>query len=605
MRIAVAQMRGCTGDLEATVGRMLAFAERACADGAGLVVFPANVLTGPVPVAAGDRAGLLADLAEAVARLARDLKVPALVPVHLPLEDDPVLEGVLIKDGGVAPLKLMCGLAAYAKASSAQEKDDDPDELPVIAIDGLSLGLAFTYDELGAFVDYDYDVDGVLFVSTYGFATDDPSSALGCGFSESVYPGDADAMGAWVVGVGSLGCADREVFAGSSFAVAPWGELAAQAPAFEEALMEFDVEKGAEGPLANPLQPQVYDPAVVTWQAVAEGVRFLVESAGAEGVAVVLDGTLRPALAAAVAVDALGPTRVRAAVLVQGDLALDAASREVARNLRLEATELDLASLGAGGDRELALDLAYARVGSAARAEGMLLLGTADKTSLALGSAPARDYGRLLPFADLYRSDVLALSRMRNTISPVVPRAARQRFPEEDVPGLGRMGSSAEARLDALDYVISSFVEWERSQTEIAGESGDEDFVREVLSRVRVSLAKLSARLLAPIVTSKALEEASGPLGYAWSDHVRRGDGAEGPRRLAELLSNDAAPGSAGRAESDAEGIASFVRDFAAGVASLGDKAPQGPDPQGGKKGPGIRGGQLPDDFWDGPFSEN
>ena len=604
MRIAVAQMRGGSGDLEGTVGRMLAFAERAAADGAGLVVFPANILTGPVPVAAGDRAGLLADLAEAAARLARELKVPALVPVHLPLQDDPVLEGVLFKDGGIAPLKLMSGLAAYAKASSGARANDDPDELPVLAIGGLNLGLAFTYEELGAFVDYDYDVDGVLFVSTYGFATDDPSSALGCGFSESVFPGDADAMGAWIVGVGSLGCADREVFAGSSFAVAPWGELAAQAPAFEEALMAFDIEKGAEGPLKNPLQPQVYDPAVITWQAVAEGVRFLVEAEGAEGVAVVLDGRLHSALAAAVAVDALGPTKVHPTVLVQGELPLDAASREVARNLRLDASELEAASLGAGGDAGLALDLAYARVGHAARTEGLLLLGMADKTALALGTAPARDLACLLPFADLYRSDVLALSRMRNTISPVVPRAARSRFPEEEVPGLERFGSSAEARLDALDYVVSSFVEWERSQTEIAGESGDEAFVGEVLSRVRSSLAKLPARLLAPIVTSKALEEAAGPIGYAWSDRVRKDDGSAMSRKLAELLSNDSAPGSVGQAEEDAEGIASFVREFAAGVASLGSKGPSGgPDSQGGKKGPAA--GRLPDDFWDGPFSEN
>ena len=129
-------------------------------------------------------------------------------------------------------------------------------DFPLFPFRGARLGVAFTYDDLDVYDDYAYDVDVIVFLSPYGFAVDDPSSALGSSLAEGRFPADARATGAWVVGVGSLGCYDTQLCCGSSFVLAPWGELAASAPSLEEALLVCDVDPSAEGPCLTRSRPR-------------------------------------------------------------------------------------------------------------------------------------------------------------------------------------------------------------------------------------------------------------------------------------------------------------------------------------------------------------
>lgn len=593
MKIAIAQVPSANGDLALARRRIASCCERAAEAGAGLVVFPSTVVAPAVPVPMPDREGMLVDTAQLVSSLAEGLACPAIVPMPLASADDPVMEAVFLDGESVVPLRLLGTLRQIAS--------DDPDgeealSLLQLEVGGLTLGVAFTYEDLDEYVDYDYHVDAVLFLTTYGFAIDDAASALGASLSESRFRADADAMGAWVVGVGGVGCCDAEVFPGSSFAVAPWGELACQAPSFEEALVFADIQKGAEGPLAATSPAQVFDPAILAWEAAAEGTRALCRSLGKTTARIVVDGGMPSMLACAVATDALGPTNVLPTVLTWGD-GRDDASRELVRNLRLEADELDAAGPDAAGDDELARDLAWARVAARARKDGSAVLSAADKTALALGSAHARDLGCVLPFGDLYRSDVLALSRLRNTVSPVVPAAARASWPLEDIASLAG-GSSAEKRLEQLDFVISSFIEWETPLTDIVAACENEELACAVVATVRSSVSALPGRLLAPTLSSKTLDEARGALGLAWRDHVRpKEERVDREAVAAEIagafgLEADQAGGDAPEAPQEALDILGMI-----GAQDVpGDHGGQRHD--GGKPGdPGL--------FWGSPFSEN
>lgn len=595
MKIAIAQVPSANGDLGLAAERIKAYCSRAAEGGAELCVFPANVIAPAVPVAMPDREGLLVDMAQFCSRLAGELACPAIVPAALPGSDDPVLEAVQIGPDGVAPLRL---LGALAQATA----DDSGDEaaglsLPQVEVGDLTLGIAFTYEELEEYVDYDYHVDAVLFLSTYGFATDDAASALGASILESRFRADADAMGAWIVAVGPVGRSDLEVFCGASFVAAPWGELACQAPSFEEALVFADVRRGEEGPLKEAVSPQVFDPSIMAWEAVAEGTRGIVSSLGKTSARMVVDGGMPSMLACAVATDALGPVNVRPTVLLWGD-GRDELSRALVRNLRLEASELVASELFGEGDEELARDVAWARVCAEARRDGSAVLGSSDKTSLALGSAPARDLGCVLPFGDLYRSDVLALARLRNTVSPVIPGAARSSWPLEDVASLAGRGS-AERRLEQVDFVISSFVEWELPLSDIASECENEELARAVVALVRSSLASLPGRLLAPTLSSKTLDEARGPFGLSWRDRVRAKDERIDRDAMAAEIAQAFGDSGEKGSEADSPQEALDLLGMLGGSDEPGEApSPGGRHDRGGHPGPqGF--------FWGGPFSEN
>lgn len=595
MKIAIAQVPSANGDLGRAAERIKAYCSRAAEGGAGLCVFPANVIAPAVPVAMPDREGLLVDMAQLCSGLAGELACPAIVPVSLPGSDDPVLEAVQVGPDGVVPLRLLGALS--------QAPTDDPGDeacglsLPQVEVGDLTLGIAFTYEELEEYVDYDYHVDAVLFLSTYGFATDDAASALGASILESRFRADADAMGAWIVGVGPVGRSDLEVFCGASFAVAPWGELACQAPSFEEAIVFADVRKGEEGPLKEAVTPQVFDPSIMAWEAVAEGTRGIIASLGKTSARLVVDGGMPSMLACAVATDALGPVNVRPTVLLWGD-GRDELSRALVRNLRLEACELAASGLFGDGDEELARDVALARVRAEARRDGSVVVGSSDKTSLALGSAPARDLGCVLPFGDLYRSDVLALARLRNTVSPVIPAAARSSWPLEGVATLAGRGS-ADRRLEQVDFVISSFVEWELPLSDIASDCENEELARAVVALVRSSLSSLPGRLLAPTLSSKTLDEARGPFGFSWKDRVR----AKGERIDRDAMAAEIAQALGDSGENDSQDNSPQEALDLLGMLGGSDELGEAPS-SGGRHDHGGHSGPQ-GFFWGGPFSEN
>ena len=613
MRIAIAQMSTRAADLEGTAERMVAQSRRAAEQGVDLLVFPAPALCGVSPMPRPDREGFLLDLAGCLLGLAGDLACPCVVPVLADLDGAPVPEAMLVADGSVTPLRLM----AYLSASGSGEQEASP--LPEVEFAGARLGVAFTYDDLDDYDDYEYDVDVILFLSGYGFAVDDPSSALGSSLTEGRFPADAEATGAWIVGVGGLGCYDGQVFCGSSFVLAPWGELAAQAPSLEEVLLVCDVDPSAEGPLADPLAPEVYDAPLMTWEALASALATLCE--GSEGACLVVDGSLGSLVTAALATDALGPLRVRALVSLTGNPALDEASLSLVRSLRLPAENVEHFEPEPGVDPALARDLAEARLADLARRTHAVPLGSVDKTSLALEPFDGVCAARVAPLADLYRSDIVALTRLRNTISPVIPSGAGACAVRPAVEGLEEVASTDGARLEFVDLVLSSYVEWELPLSDVVAERGHGEVVERIVERLRSVVPGGAFRGQPIMMSSKTLVESMPPRGVAWKDRVR----AEGERvaeRAADALarirdaaasdtSDQGAPSEEPAAtvpsprdhERDVNDLLGYLRDFSlgGGFSPLGEEHREGRGPEAGGDG-GERG---PHPLWEGPFSEN
>ncbi len=607
MRIAIAQMGTRAGDFEATAGRMVELSRRAAEQGVDLLVFPAPALCGVTPVPYVDREGYLLDLAECLLGLVEDLACPCLVPVLADLDGSPLPEAMLIADGSIAPLRLASYLQEVAAGRGPGESDARP--LPEVEFAGARLGIAFTYDDLDDYDEYEYDVDVIVYLPSYGFAIDDASSALGSSLTEGRFPADAEATGAWIVGAGAVGSYDAQVFCGSSFVLAPWGELAAQAPSLEEAFLVCDVDPSAEGPLAEPLTPEVYDGTLMAWSALTRGLADACALLGGSGACAVVDGTLGSMVTAALATDALGPTNVRALVLPAGDAAADGASERLVSALRLPAGNVVRLVPEAQGDPVLSRDLAEAHLAALARREGLVALGNEDKTGLALDGAVRASAAQVSPLADLYRSDVVALAHLRNTISPAIPAEAFSALGVPSVPGLESL-SSDEVRLEFIDLVLSSYVEWELPISDIVAERGRPEATEAIIARMRSSEGRGQAGGLPIALTSKTLPEARAPRGLAWADRVRADEERirveEAIEALAKMGATDVR-GEEGRPpelsardrDREVHDLLGYLRDFSQGGAFSSQRGPE----EGGGRHSGQEGSHHP--LWEGPFSEN
>lgn len=512
MRIGIAQINTTPGAFEQTVGRMVAQSQRAAEQGVELLVFPLAALAGVDVVPYADRLSFMIDVAEAVAQLCERLECPAIVPVPMDFDAQPdCFDALLIDAGEVRPLRM------FARVWPSQAQREDATGLPVqFDFGGMSFGLALSYADLDGFDDRAHHVDTILFLSGYPYALDDSSSAMGADLDSSRYVEDARAANSWLIGAASVGGYGDQVFSGSSMVLAPSGELAALAPAFEEALLVADIAVPFEGYLEEPVESELYDAPFALWQAIMLGLHDYVLDHGYTDVALCLDGSLGASVLAALATDALGPLHVHAVVGASAG-SHAAACRDLAHRLRIDV----LNAAGRFPDYD-PRDVDELELAALARTHHALALSSLDKTALALGvRASSLQAAALYPLGDVYRSDVLDMAHVRNSISPLFRRVDLTEVDAVPVcfPDGTQKLLSSEADITDLDETLLNYVEYERSLAElVAEEPYDKDLIDAILRMVHNAepLRRSAAPVL--VMSTHTLDDVCFPLGMRWHD---------------------------------------------------------------------------------------
>lgn len=619
MKIAIAQIGSYAGNLAVTAEHMERCSHVAAQQGADLVVFPMAALTGPLPVSFAEQDGFLVDVAETLVSLADRLECPAIVPVVSDMEGDPLPEAMFLRGGEVMPLKFAAylssagwgkgaqasgGDASWASglplgAEPAEAADAPAPDLPVLEVAGAKFGVAFTYEDLDDYVDFDFGVDGVIFISGYGYALDDPSSALGGDLADNRYVADARDGNMWIVGVGSVGGYGTQVYTGSSFVLSPRGMLMASAPAFDEAIITAKIDPHARVSLARPLVPEVYNAPLYLWETLVLGLHDYLDKQNLFDVVLGLDGSLASMLLATLASDALGPTHVHAVVrpdVTQGE---GDAIAELVRNLRIEARwprmdEFVPLALRGKADGRVVGDLVDVNLAAWARELGGIVIGSADKTGLALEADPNGSHAAAIhPFGDVYRTDLLSLAQMRLTISPVIPESACEAYGIPAIEGLAAVSPAPDAQVAFVDSVLRSHLEWEHGVSKVVQEQGHADVVARILDRLAEGELARTGRVMYLMVSSKTLFDARRPLGMAWRDRVRSSEEVASEDELAEALLKLGEGLGAG--QGDSSDIGREVRDMLGYLRDFGS--------QPGERG--VPGGQGMPGEWQSPFSEN
>jgi len=302
-----------------------------------------------------------------------------------------------------------------------------------------------------------------------------------------------------------VGGQDEVVFEGHSFALNADGSLAARAPSFREHLFDVDVQRaGTALVLSGTTEPERSADADL-WDALVLGVRDYLGKNGFPGGILGLSGGIDSALVLAIAVDALGPDRIRA-VMMPSPYTADISwidARDMARRLGVRYDEISIlpefeafkASLS-GEFAGLAEDATEENIQARIRGTllmalsnkfGAIVLTTGNKSELATGYCTLYGdmAGGFAAIKDLAKTTVFRLARWRNAHDPY--GTGSEPIPDRIIT----RPPSAELRPDQKDQdslppyeVLDAIVERYMENDESIGSLIADGFAREDVERV-------------------------------------------------------------------------------------------------------------------------
>ncbi len=292
--------------------------------------------------------------------------------------------------------------------------------------------------------------------------------------------------GAWLAYVNLVGGQDELVFDGQSMFVRPDGTLLTQGLQFQEDMLvvDLDTATGAAEAITAPAAP--LSDAAEVYAALVLGIRDYLGKNGFTTAVLGLSGGIDSALAAAIAVDAVGADNVKAVYLPtrfsSDDSRNDAA--EIAANLKIEFKDIDIDAVFEAYLATLrpyfgTLPFNVAEENLQARIRGTMLmalankfhwivLATGNKSEMAVGYATL--YGDMAGgfevIKDVPKTLVYKLADYRNGVSPVIPDSVMHKAPTAELRP-DQKDTDSLPPYAVLDPIINAYVEQDLSPDEI------------------------------------------------------------------------------------------------------------------------------------------
>ena len=324
-----------------------------------------------------------------------------------------------------------------------------------------------------------------------------------------------------------VGGQDDLLFDGQSMLFAADGTLQALAPAFADHLLLIDVD-GAAGealtcaPVDWPATPSEPAEAEV-YRALVRATGDYVRKNGFKQVLLGLSGGIDSALTLAIAVDALGADRVLAVLLpsrytsaLSNDEAWAQARTQgvLAQMLPIEAPFAAFIDTLAPAFADRAPDITEENLQARCRGVllmalsnkfGGLLLTTGNKSEMAVGYSTIYGdmCGGFAPIKDVYKTQVYALARWRNSQSPVIPQAVIDRPPSAEL----RENQTDQDSLPpyaVLDDILRRFIELDEPRAVIVAAGHDWATVARVTGLVLKNEYKRRQSAPGPRVTARS-----------------------------------------------------------------------------------------------------
>ncbi len=533
VRLALAQINPCVGDLAGNIDLVMARAHQAQAAGAHLVAFPEMVLTGYPVEDLALRPSFQRASREALDSLASKLVsegLGALVVVvgyldriadideRLGLPRGAPQNSAAVVTGGRT-------VARYAKHHLPNYGVFDefryfvPGTGPtVFRVNGVDVALAICEDlwqDGGPVAQVRETGAGLLLVingSPFERNKDDVRLEL-CARR-------AREAGCALAYVNMVGGQDELVFDGDSLVVDAQGTLVGRAPQFTESLLIVDLEL----PMADPATStsvaamgfpvSSYDDATYEacsiaerlgdeaqmWAALVTGLHDYVEKNGFRSVVLGLSGGIDSAVVAAIAIDALGAENVHAVSLPSvyssehsKDDAADMAARTgigyrtvpIAPMVDAFSSQLSLTGLA---EENLQARVRGTTLMAISNSEGHLVLATGNKSELSVGYSTIYGdaVGGFAPIKDVPKVDVWRLARWRNADAESrgdtapIPVSSIEKEPSAELRP-GQLDTDSLPDYAVLDALLDDYVQNDRGAPDLVADGFERALVERVL----------------------------------------------------------------------------------------------------------------------------
>lgn len=514
LTLALAQLNPHVGDLGGNAALIRATRAEAAKAGADLILFSELTLSGYPPEDLVLRPQFLAEcraLLETLAGETADGGPALLIGAPLELGGQPSNCVALLDGGKIAAIRVKHDLPNYGVFDEKRVFTPGPIPGPIL-FRGVKLGVPicedmWTPDVSEALAEMGAEILLVPNGSPFedGKAAERLSLAL-ARIHETGLP---------LVYVNQVGGQDEMVFDGASFAVGADNRTVLTLPAFQSALGIITLDRGADGKLllSSPQKPAPdlsRDEALYAAMVVA--LRDYVDKNRFPGVILGLSGGIDSALAAAIAVDALGPDRVTGVMMPSpytSQESLDDAAGVAHRlgialhTVSIEPAMAAFSAMLAPLTQGRAADITEENIQSRARGVtlmalsnklGAMVLSTGNKSEMAVGYATL--YGDMCGgyaiLKDLYKTDVFAVCRWRNRQAPagalgpvsgsdtlVMPERVITKPPTAELKP-NQTDQDTLPPYDVLDAILTGIIEGQNSHADIVAAGYPEALVTRV-----------------------------------------------------------------------------------------------------------------------------
>ncbi|MDF1758065.1 MAG: NAD+ synthase [Legionellaceae bacterium] len=280
--------------------------------------------------------------------------------------------------------------------------------------------------------------------------------------------------GASVIYVNQVGGQDELVFDGQSFAINSQGEIKARAPAFKESLQSLTITNNQ---IKGKIEPLLDENALI-YQALMCGLRDYVNKNNFKGVLLGLSGGIDSALTLAIAADALGPSRVFAALLPSqytAEMSNQDAIKEL-ENIGVSHYTLPIEDIFASmlktlkpafknrpkdtTEENLQARIRGTLLMALSNKTGHMLLCTSNKSEAAVGYTTLYGdmTGGFAVIKDVLKTKVYELAKYRNQISPIIPERVITRAPSAELAH-DQKDEDNLPKYSILDAIIKHYME--------------------------------------------------------------------------------------------------------------------------------------------------
>ena len=523
--IALAQFDFPVGDVAGNAARIAEMIATARDEyGAHLVLFPELALCGYPPEDLLYRPSFLRDCDTALQAIAAGVHGIVAV-VGWPQAAGAVVYNAasVLRDGAIAHTYRKRELPNYAVFDERRYFDVDPDrEDCVFEVGGVQIGLVICEDLWFAEPIASTAAKGaqlLLVPNASPFERDKHAQR------DALLAQRVAETGMGIAYLNVVGGQDALVFDGASVVADGDGTVHPAAAAFTDQWLLVDFDAGTRR--FTPVQwvedgDESRD--ALAWRAIVRGTRDYCAKNGFQKVLLGLSGGIDSSLVMAIAVDALGAdnvTAVRMPSRYTADLSNDLAEEQCrAQGVRMLTLPIEkpfqgyldaLAETFAGKPVDTTEENLQSRARGAmlmalSNKFGGLLLTTGNKSEYAVGYATI--YGDMCggyaPLKDLYKTEVFALARWRNTVGDqVIPQAVIERPPSAELRD-NQKDQDSLPPYDVLDAILLRHVDQEQSRDEIVAAGFDAQTVDKVLRLVRIGEWKRHQAAPGPKVSRRA-----------------------------------------------------------------------------------------------------